>query len=124
MAAARRGQVASDPAAFAAGRRWAEIMLRPRGAHWWQRHPGRLWLGLGLVVLLAAETAWSVGVDGVSWSSIWPLPAIAYVLLLITLLDLGLRRSLRRLVAVPAAAEISATPPSWGPPEPGASSSR
>jgi hypothetical protein len=124
VSTARRGEVAPDLAAFAARRQWAETMLRPRGEHWWQRQPGRLWLRLALVVTLAAETAWSVGVDGVSWPSVWPLPAGACLLLLVTLLDLGLRRSLRRLVAVPATAEISATPPSSAPPEQGASSSR
>jgi hypothetical protein len=103
VAAARHGRVSADPVAAEIGRGWAATMLRPRGLHWWQSHPGSTWLRLTLAVLLVAETVWLVSSERLPLSAAWPLPVLAYVFVLHTLLNLGIRRSLRRVVAAPAA---------------------
>jgi hypothetical protein len=61
-----------------------------------------MWLRLTLAVLLVAETIWLVSSGMLRLSAAWPLPALAYVFVLHTLFDLGIRRSLRRVVAAPA----------------------
>jgi hypothetical protein len=112
-AAARRGRVAQDQVATETGRQWAATMLRPRGPHWWRRHPQQDWLRLALAAGLVAETIWLVSSGRLPWSTAWPLPALAYLLVLISLFNLGLRRNLRRLVAAPAGPtvpELSAEP--------------
>ena len=117
VAAARRGRISADPIAFETGREWAATMLRPRGQHWWQRHPGRTWLRLALAGGLVAETIWLVSSGRLPWATAWPLPVIAYLLVLLTLFNLGVRRSLRRIVAVPtdpASPELSAGRPPSG----------
>ncbi len=113
VAAARKGQPAADPAAVEIGRRWAATMLRPRGPHWWQRHPQRAWLRLGTAAVLVAEAVSLASTGRLPWSTAWPLPVVAYLFVLLTLFDLGIRRSLRRVVAAgPAAPGISAERPS------------
>ena len=127
LAATRRGQTGPDPAAFAAGREYADTWLRPRGPHWWQHITGRLWLRLALAAVLGAETLWLVTSGRLPWSRAWPLAALAYLFLLLAALSYSVRRTLRRVVSVPAdpsGPAVSAAPPSSGPPEPGASSSR
>jgi hypothetical protein len=101
--AARRRETPADPVAFETGRQWAATMLRPRGGHWWQSHPGTMWLRLTLAVLLVAETIWLVSSGLLPLSSVWYLPVLAYLFVLHTLFNLGVRRSLRRVVAAPAA---------------------
>jgi hypothetical protein len=111
--AARRRVPSADAAAGETGRLWAATMLRPRGRHWWQRHPEQEWLRLAIAAVLVAETVWLVTSGSLPWSRAWPLPAIAYVLVLISLFNLGVRRNLRRLAAAGSAEpEISAMPPS------------
>jgi hypothetical protein len=138
LAATRRGQTGPDPAAFAAGRVYADTWLRPRGPHWWQHITGRLWLRLALAAVLGAETLWLVTSGRLPWSRAWPLAALAYLFLLLAALTYSVRRTLRRVVAVgplqgtaPSlrgvgrrGSSFSAAPPSSGPPEQGASSSR
>jgi hypothetical protein len=103
IAAARRGRISADPVATEIGRGWAVTMLRPRGRHWWQSHPGAMWLRLTLAVLLVTETIWLVSSGRLPLSAVWYLPVLAYLFVLHTLFNLGVRRSLRRLVAAPAA---------------------
>jgi hypothetical protein len=127
LAATRRGHPGPDPAAFVAARGYADILLRPSGPHWWQHISGRMWLRLGLAAGLAAETVWLVASGRLPWSGAWPLAALAYLFVLLAALSYSVRRTLRRVVAVPpepAASSFSAVPPSSAPPEPGASSSR
>jgi ABC-type transport system involved in cytochrome c biogenesis permease subunit len=78
-----------------------------------------MWLRLALAAGLAAETVWLVTSGRLPWSDAWPLAALAYLFVLLAALSYSLRRSLRRIVAVP----VSAAPPSSAPPVPGASSS-
>jgi hypothetical protein len=102
VAAARRRRIPADADAAGTGRFYAETMLRPRGPHWWQRHPGGSWSRLGIAAILVAETVWLVSSGRSSLAASWYLPASAYLLVLLVLLELGFRRSLRRVVALPA----------------------
>jgi hypothetical protein len=115
VAAARRRRCPADPEAAATGRFYAETMLRPRGRRWWQRHPGGSWSRLGIAAILVAETVWLVSTGRSSLAASWYLSAMAYVMVLLVLLDLGLRRSLRRVAALPTGPSgpaLSAEPPS------------
>jgi hypothetical protein len=66
---------------------------------------------------ISADPIWLVSSGRLPWATAWPLPVIAYLLVLLTLFNLGVRRSLRRIVAVPtdpASPELSAGRPPSG----------
>jgi hypothetical protein len=99
---AARERAALPPAlgpAAGAGRRYAVVMLTPRGPRWWQRHRWDAeWTPVlvGLAALLLVGAYW-VHSTGVAWRDLGGAALLALVLLLLAGVNRGLRRTLLAL---------------------------